>query len=151
MVEITECLACGSFQWDQWHGFQIVYCRQCGLSFTLDPDSCPERYRHVYEGEGDLPVPDEHAYVYAALGERLRLENMAFVIPSPRLTPAQRAALAWIERNARKGATVIDCGCGSGRFLRALKCRGFRGVGVDISPEVVDAVTAIPGKAPDFD
>lgn len=159
MAEMTECVACGSSQWDpveEWHGFQIVRCRECRLTFTLNPSYRPERYRDAYEGEGDLPVPEEHAYVYAAPGERLHLETMAFVVPPPRLTPAERAALAWIERNAPGGATVIDCGCGSGRFLRALKRRGFRGVGVEISPEVVDALnrsglTAIPGKAPDFE
>lgn len=159
MTKITECVACGSSQWDpveEWHGFQIVSCRECGLSFTLNPSYRPERYRDAYEGEGDLPVPEEHAYVYIAPGERLFLESVAFVVPPPRLTPAERTALAWIEGNAPKGATVIDCGCGSGRFLRALKRRGFRGVGVEISQSVVDALnrtglTAISGKSPDFE
>lgn len=158
MAVITECVACGSSEWDpveQWHGFQIARCQECGLSFTLNPSYRPEKYRDAYKGEGDLPVPEKHAYVYAAPGERLRLESMAFVVPPPRLTPAERAALAWIEWEAPRGALVIDCGCGSGRFLRALKRRGFRGVGVEISPEVVNALnrsglTAIVGKAPDF-
>jgi transcription elongation factor Elf1 len=45
-MEVTECVACGSLQWDpveEWHGFEIVHCRECGLSFTINPDYSREK------------------------------------------------------------------------------------------------------------
>lgn len=158
MTEISNCVACGAAQWDheeEWRGFQMARCRECGLTFTLNPSYKPENYSDAYRGEGDLPVPEEHAYVYAAPGLRLRLETMALLVPPPRLTPPEKQALFWLTKYVPKGSTVIDCGCGSGRFLRALTRTGFRAVGVEISPEVVENLRkagfeAIEGKAPDF-
>lgn len=40
------------------------------------------------------------------------------------------------------GQTVVDIGCGDGRHLRALASRGVSGVGVDVSPALVDAARA---------
>jgi SAM-dependent methyltransferase len=159
MTEMTECVACGSSSWDireEWQGYRIACCHKCGLGFTLNPDYRPERYSGIYTGEGEYPLPQEHAYVYAAPGERLRLETLAFFVPPPRLTPAERLALSWLKRFAPPGAVVIDCGCGAGRFLRALKHSGFQAVGVEISPEVVDRLNqvglmAVRGYAPDFE
>ena len=158
MTEITKCVACGSSQWnheEEWRGFQMARCRECGLTFTLNPNYKPARYDDAYRGEGDLPVPEEHAYVYTAPGARLKLETMALLIPPPRLTPAERRALYWLKRHVRRGSIVIDCGCGSGRFLRALKSAGFKAIGVEISSEMVKnlrkaGLEAIEGKAPDF-
>jgi SAM-dependent methyltransferase len=123
--------------------------------FTLNPDYRSERYESAYEGKGDLPVPVEHSYVYQSPMERLRLESIAFRLPPPRLTPAEKIALRWIKRHAPKDAVIVDCGCGTGRFLRALKRASVQGVGVDISEELIDelcrvGLKAVVGKAPDF-
>ena len=40
------------------------------------------------------------------------------------------------------GRRVVDVGCGDGRHLRALARRGVSGVGVDVSPALVDAARA---------
>ena len=37
------------------------------------------------------------------------------------------------------GQVVVDVGCGDGRHLRALAARGISGVGVDVSPALVEA------------
>jgi SAM-dependent methyltransferase len=37
------------------------------------------------------------------------------------------------------GQTVVDVGCGDGRHLRALARRGINGIGVDVSPALVEA------------
>ena len=44
------------------------------------------------------------------------------------------------------GATVVDVGCGDGRHLRELAVRGVSGVGVDVSPALVDAAEAAAGR-----
>jgi malonyl-CoA O-methyltransferase len=36
-----------------------------------------------------------------------------------------------------RGLTVLDAGCGSGRYLRELQERGARAVGIDLSPEML--------------
>lgn len=37
-----------------------------------------------------------------------------------------------------RGLTVLDAGCGSGRYLRELGARGARAIGMDLSPEMLD-------------
>ena len=93
MAEISKFVACGSPHWvheEEWRGFKIVSCKECGLSFTLNPNYKPERYASAYGGKGGLPVPQGHVYVYTFPFERLRLEATVFFIPPPRLTPAER-------------------------------------------------------------
>lgn len=45
------------------------------------------------------------------------------------------------------GQTVVDVGCGDGRHLRALAQRGVNGIGVDVSPALVDAARAAAAAA----
>lgn len=158
MGNIRSCVACASENWqvtEEHRGFKLATCKDCGLTFTLNPDYKPERYEAAYAGEGDIPVAEEHSYVYEAPARRLQLEVQAYLVPPPRLAPAERLALSWLKKNAPAGSTVVDCGCGTGRFLRALERSGFRAVGVDISSEVIEllnkaGLNAIQGKAPDF-
>ncbi len=77
--------------------------------------------------------------------------------------PTTRLVLAWLERNVRPGASVLDYGCGSGILaIAALRLGASRAIAVDIDPlaleaarynsqrnavalEVTDAQSAIPG------
>jgi 2-polyprenyl-3-methyl-5-hydroxy-6-metoxy-1,4-benzoquinol methylase len=43
-----------------------------------------------------------------------------------------------VERGVVPGATVLDAGCGTGRYAVELARRGYRVTGVDRSPELVD-------------
>jgi SAM-dependent methyltransferase len=96
----------------------------------------------VYErGDGSVPVEPENGYLYLAPAKRLELETIAFSAPPPRLTPSQRLALRWLKERAAPGATIIDCGCGSGLFLRALRRAGLRGVGVEVSAALVEMLS----------
>jgi 2-polyprenyl-3-methyl-5-hydroxy-6-metoxy-1,4-benzoquinol methylase len=54
--------------------------------------------------------------------------------PRDRLTPAERALLAYVPASAR---TAIDVGCGDGVITRAVADRGIRVLGVDVSPRMI--------------
>ena len=42
-----------------------------------------------------------------------------------------------------RGRTVLDAGCGSGRYLRELQARGARAVGMDLSPGMIARARAL--------
>ena len=158
---VRQCIACGSDNWkveETWRAYRLATCRTCGVTFTVNPDYAQERYVAAYEeAAGELPVPAERAYVYAAPKQRLAWEAMAFpiLVPAPRLTPPEKLALKWLKSHAPRRALIIDCGCGTGRFLRGLLRSGFRGVGVELSRPLVELLTrrrfeAVLGAAPDF-
>ena len=104
-----ECVICGSIDWaleEDWRGFELAKCSRCGATFTLNPDYRPEAYDAAYKGTSGTPVPEEHTYVYVAPAKRLELETQAFLIP-PRLTPAEKLALTWLKRHARRGDILV--------------------------------------------
>jgi SAM-dependent methyltransferase len=155
-----RCVACGSSSWSSagaWKGYRLAVCGRCGLTFTLNPDYSAARYAGEYEGTTALDGPAEkrHGFIYSASAKRLDLETRAYIAPAPRLTPAQAIALRRLKAAAPAGSLVMDCGCGSGSFLWALRTTGLDGVGVEVSPLLVDLLArrglrAIHGAAPDF-
>lgn len=83
--------------------------------------------------------------------ERAKLPGLASVLDPADPTGAknalidrvQRAALGCIDRSA--GRRILDFGCGTGRLTPWLRERGADVLGVDASPEMVDAArTRIP-------
>jgi SAM-dependent methyltransferase len=126
------------------------------MTFTVNPDYKPERYLAAYEGtSGETPLPEEYAFVYAGPQLRLETEGRAYFCPPPRLTPSERLALQWLNAHIPPGAVVVECGCGTGRFLRALKNSRIHAAGVELSAVTVQLLNraglqAIQGSAPDF-
>ena len=156
---IGRCVACGSDSWSSSEtsgGYLLATCARCGATFTRNPDYGTRRYVAAYEGgEEGAPVSREHGFVYTAPAQRLEMETLALFAPPPRLTASQRLAIRWLKEHAVPGAAVIDCGCGSGLFLRALKGAGIRGVGVEVSRALVELLSrkgleVITGEVPDF-
>jgi SAM-dependent methyltransferase len=156
---LDHCVACGSDALDRegdWHGYELRACRRCGLSMTANPDYSRDRYVAAYAGDSDAAtLPAEHAHIYTAPERRLALELSARLVPPPYLTPAERRAVAWIERHGSRDGAIVDCGCGTGRFLRALKRRGIPAHGFELSPALVTQLQAAgldvaQGAAPDF-
>lgn len=81
------------------------------------------------------PGPDDDAF-YVPIGEfqgELYRRN-AFAAH----TTAEVEALV-ARTGLAPGQVVVDVGCGDGRHLRALAGRGVSGIGVDVSPALVDA------------
>ena len=159
MNRLSHCVACGSTKWSVSEvrgGYELAICAECGLLFTVNPDYKPERYLAAYEGKaGEAALSDHYAIVYEGPQLRLELEGRAFVCPRPRLTPSEKLALGWVKAHLCPRAVVVDCGCGSGRFLRALNNARLPGVGVELSAVTVDllkraGLKAVQGAAPDF-
>lgn len=81
------------------------------------------------------PGPEDEAF-YVPIGQfqgELYRRN-AFAVH----TRAEVDALV-TRTGLEPGQTVVDVGCGDGRHLRELASRGVSGVGVDVSPALVDA------------
>jgi SAM-dependent methyltransferase len=57
------------------------------------------------------------------------------------------AIAAWlIERGIHPGATLLDGGCGTGRYARELARRGYAVEGVDQSPELIETARQSIGR-----
>jgi SAM-dependent methyltransferase len=159
MHRLSRCVACTSLNWkvsEVRNGYELAVCSDCGLLFTVNPDYSQERYLATYEGKPtEAALPEEYSHVYAGPQLRLELEGRAFFCPPPRLTPAERLALRWVKDRLSPKAVVAECGCGTGRFLRALKNIQLSGVGVELSAVTVQLLNraglkSIQGAAPDF-
>jgi SAM-dependent methyltransferase len=159
MHRLSECVACGSRKWsvtEVRNGYELAVCSDCGLLFTVNPDYKPERYLAAYGGKGgETALPEECSFVYAGPQLRLELEGRAYFCPPPRLTPSERLALRWVKARVPAGGVVVECGCGTGRFLRALKSAKLSGVGVELSAVTVQLLNqaglkAVQGAAQDF-
>src|SRR5712691_2348427 len=156
---IQYCVSCDSqchSLTEEWEGYQLSTCSECGITFTLNPDYNPERYISAYENPSqEAPGLEKYGYTYGAQGWHLKLGTLAFYSIPSRLTPAERLALKWLKSHAPVGASIIDCGCGVGRFLHALQKSRFQGVGLEVSTGVVKLLNlrglkAIEGLVPDF-
>lgn len=99
--------------------FQIVECRCCGL-IRLYPRPAPAEMRRYY--------PESYWYVSEeTAADRLEEAYRRFVL-NDHLEFVRRAL-----RDSKETGLVLDVGCGGGLFLRMLRERGARVVGLDVS------------------
>ncbi|MGA3098344.1 MAG: class I SAM-dependent methyltransferase [Bryobacteraceae bacterium] len=152
---MSACVVCGSDraapqfrQTDRLYHttareFAVVRCESCGLA-RLDPQPSPQELRQYYP-ETYWFAPDggaaghlEEMYRRAVLGDHVRFVENA------------------LRRSSAQGP-LLDVGSGGGLFLGILRARGFRGVGLDVSPRAaavawrlqgVPSVCALLEKAP---
>ncbi len=158
-MTVDRCAACGSQNWaiaGHCAQYELADCLECGLTFTRNPDYSSRRYLSAYgQGQGPAPVAEQYRFVYSMPAKRLELESLAFFPPAPRLTPAQKMALAWLKARLPAKATVLDFGCGSGQFLQAIRQARFRAVGVEVVERLVRMLRqrgfeTIVAAGPDF-
>jgi SAM-dependent methyltransferase len=104
--------------------FTVVRCAGCGL-MRLDPQPSPEELQAYYPPAywfapgGALAGRWEETYRRLVLGDHVRFVEQALghtAMPKP-------------------ATLLLDVGCGGGLFLRLVRERGFRGIGLDFSRE----------------
>ena len=101
--------------------FSVVRCHQCGL-IRLDPQPSPEELGAYYP-PGYWFAPD------GSLVSRLEEGYRRFVL---------RGHVKFAEQALRSSTStgpLLDVGCGGGLFLGMMRDRGFRVVGLDLSPQ----------------
>ncbi len=142
-MRFERCPVCGAREpapTEHVRGYQLARCGSCALEFTINPEYQLEGYEAGYSGMRGIledPLP------YAAPGIRLALEARAWRLPPPYLTAAERWVLRRLRGRLPAGATVVDVGCGTGRFLRACRRVGLQAVGIDPAPSVVEHLAAM--------
>lgn len=124
-------------QWRSWHhlrcngDWRYLRCAGCGLA-RLDPVPAPEALAEVFDdgyfhgggARGGYDDYDADAETHRANAAR-RLSRLAASTPSGSAAPL-----------------LIDVGCASGYTLDAARERGWRGVGVEVSPAAADRARA---------
>lgn len=130
---MSGCLLCGSQRYSRlftgsdrlYHTttreFAVVRCGECGL-LRLDPLPSPEELRTYYPAnywfapERNAASRLEEAYRRLVLRDHVHFVEQAL-------------------RQSRAKGPLLDVGCGGGLFLGLMRLRGFRGAGLDFSPE----------------
>lgn len=117
-------------------GGALYRCAACGFVFFhsggngYDPS---DLFARAYTGNERAASMTDFA-----LKMRLRVDaQSAGIDPARLLNAAQQDAADIVERRFPKGATILDIGCGTGYFVRAMKARGFSPFGLDVAEPVV--------------
>ncbi len=100
--------------------FRIIECKQCGL-VRLDPWPSQAELRRYY--------PDEYWFEPAGTAADRLEEAWRRLV----LTDHVEFVRGALQRAGGDGL-VLDVGCGGGLFVRLLRERGIRAVGLDVSP-----------------
>jgi len=107
-------------------------CLKCGLIFA-EPMALAvppaKLYSEAYSGRVPLSGMTE-------FNKRLMLANSLHGTPVPSLalwSSAYQESLKFLKKRFAKGTQILDIGCGTGLFLKALQAAGFEAVGCDIA------------------
>ncbi len=118
------------------HTGEVRRCLRCGLLFaTAPPVTDPVTfYTNACSGdESDAHIGDYHTKLL------MSLDAVSFGVPPRRLlNGADREVIQIVRELFPKGGRVLDIGCGTGRFLRAMRELDYEVYGVDVARPVVD-------------
>lgn len=137
-LETVDCPFCGSSDYSRYDfadGWTIVKCRKCGLCFT-NPRPSVESLSHFYtlkyfkdEDENRFNLFDKDHCSY--LGKEIASN--------------QGQSIADIESRFQKRGNLLELGAATGSFLKAMRSRGWRVQGVELSRDAVEAARKYEG------
>ncbi len=138
-----SCLVCGGVEvelfctaFDRFRNrpqpvWDILRCRGCGFGWTSPP--LPE-----------AEIPLHYPATYLGNTARAIEEYLSGKIASSRSWRGEAEKAEWVHR-CRHSGTILDVGCGDGKFLWALDPKKWERTGVELSAETVSLVnTRIP-------
>lgn len=154
---LTACPLCGGRSLAAWHRgrdrqhrlsprlFRYSRCRGCGLYFLSTRPAeedvkafYPPDYGPYHAPADGAPVP-QRPVALALLAHALRRLNDGV----GRLAPDRaRARLEALYEPPGPGARLLDFGCGSTHVLDQARAAGWRTIGLDFSPAVIERVRA---------
>lgn len=120
------CPVCGGasrFAGVRLSGYQVFACEQCSFQFAPDAFGVAVDYDAVYE------TPE---YV----GNQVLPLRTAAVFPDFARIPTYRPFFR--NLGPGRGRTLLDVGCGVGRFCHAAHHAGWEVTGIDVSPRAVE-------------
>lgn len=140
-MQCPVCESKGGFsEVDHLQIFKIWCCQLCGLEFSNPMSYDPKRYNQLYS---DSQVTQSHKYS----GFALQLERWGNGIPIGQakyvLKSYERLAIDILQQRFSKDDYILDLGCGSGRFLAALREWGFRPLGMDVASEPISVLKGL--------
>jgi len=133
--ETRPCALCGSLIFKLalvCEGFSFVKCKHCGLvqrNPQPDKNEILARYSSTY-GNDYLSYELENEAAFLKL-QQLALEDAGFSKLEKKLFAA--------EQSRAESPSILDIGCATGALLAALRDKGWRVTGVEISPSAVYA------------
>lgn len=130
MVEVKECPACGSSQWDDGlsvadfrttkEEFRVITCSSCGLKAT-SPRPEDDRLGHYYPSEEYISHSNKAKGVLDGLYKLARMRSLAL---------KEAWLRSWSGGSAKK---LLDYGAGNGAFLHHCQSKGWQVLGVEMS------------------
>lgn len=157
------CRTSGAFlEVERSEPYTILQCPSCGLGFSDKMTYRAELYESAYRSSADADTCRQTGGVdyrgYLGSAPALIRKRRSFRISFFRwivLSPAQRAALAWLRSELPPGARVLDVGFGTGLFMAALRSFGFAPIGLDVAGEACERLRAsgfeaYRGSVPDY-
>jgi len=130
-TELLPCNLCGSKNFKpalNCEGFSFVMCKRCGL-VQRNPQPLKEeiiaRYSDIY-GKDYLSYEIENEASFLNL-QQLALKDAGFF-------QAEKVFFMIAGQDENKTPSVLDIGCATGSLLAFLREKGWRVIGVEISP-----------------
>lgn len=119
--------------------YRFWSCSVCGLVFADPLEYSVAAYEEGYGAtDSTLNEMAEYARHLHYIEELKGMEDL-----TPHLTPLERRALRWLGSHIPPGATILDVGCGAGRFLMALQRCGYDARGLEVAESPVRALQGL--------